>query len=247
MPSPQSSKVAFEQVPGHIPPQEEDLELECGMDYEPAVLAREGLRRRRGRAFSIPLPVALLGILTLLLAAVVVPSSTVFVTNAKRNAEDDASTILNLTTIQAVASIEGIMNKYYRAAYNIGARTTAKKAMSASVFATGGGDWSYEVAETLTTLLYRRIANPSESNKRRISMGTRHDRHTQLPLRGPRKPAPASFVHLPQRDRHNEHHNHARVYVHGQCHLPAHGECTVLARQHRSNQGRVLRVRADDG
>ncbi|KAJ3002978.1 hypothetical protein HKX48_002001, partial [Thoreauomyces humboldtii] len=85
---------------------------ETGVDFNPQSLAAEAKKRNDGNLgfmdrIKLPLWLLLSTVTTLILAMVVVPSSTLFITNAFANSEDSASVILQATL---KASVDGFTN-----------------------------------------------------------------------------------------------------------------------------------------
>ncbi|KAI8906971.1 hypothetical protein DFJ77DRAFT_183693 [Powellomyces hirtus] len=107
----------------------EDEEAGSGADYKPADLATEAKDgdappQKWYQKLSMPLWALQSFIITGILAVVVVPSSTIFITNAYANVEDSAQTMATLTLNSAKEGLRSTTDGYRNIALNFGLRTT---------------------------------------------------------------------------------------------------------------------------
>ncbi|KAJ3187377.1 hypothetical protein HDU85_006665 [Gaertneriomyces sp. JEL0708] len=132
------------------------VSLETGLDYNPATLAKEARKSNvKNQLFALPLPVCLAASIAMILALVIIPSSSVFVTNAKSNVEENANTLLRITAQKTVSNIDSLMEIYRSTAYNFGARASTRDRLLNNVdsayehLTSAGNDWRREMADVL--------------------------------------------------------------------------------------------------
>ncbi|KAI8827092.1 uncharacterized protein EV422DRAFT_512606 [Fimicolochytrium jonesii] len=104
-----------------------------GADFNPADLAKEAAKQKDMKWYQkirLPLWLVQSAIIIMILTVVIVPSSTIFITNAYSNSEDSAGVMAMLTLKAAKEGLVTTTNNYRQLGLNFGLKTTTTSVVS---------------------------------------------------------------------------------------------------------------------